>query len=159
MYIVYLLKEEAPHFGIRIPKAEEMLIVQDNQKEMTVMYMRSGENNMVSATRFSRDTFEYHRPGIPSWGDGNKGDWNKIHFRLRMPGIWNGEPTIPCNFLCHWSGRSQFQPHVSGKSGKYSKGINPDCKGRNWFDDGNEYERQKRSCKKCHYGLYRSGEG
>lgn len=54
--MVYFLNKRVSPFGIRISREEEMLIVKDSQKEMTIMYMQSGEINLVPPTRSAKDS-------------------------------------------------------------------------------------------------------
>lgn len=54
--MVYLLKEGAPYIGVRVPQAQNMLTVLDNEKEMTVMFMESEGSKMVMATRIHTET-------------------------------------------------------------------------------------------------------
>ena len=53
MEMVYHLKENSPHIGIKIPQTESMFTVLDNENKMTVMFMSSEDNKMVMATRFN----------------------------------------------------------------------------------------------------------
>ncbi|MHA6278848.1 DUF4412 domain-containing protein [Salinimicrobium sp. CAU 1759] len=52
MDMVYHIKENAPYVGVKIPEAENMFTVLDNNENMTVLYMNSEGNKMVMATRF-----------------------------------------------------------------------------------------------------------
>lgn len=58
MEMVYLLREDAPYVGIKIPQAENMLTVMDKTNEMTVIFMNSGEQNMVMASKITFSTPE-----------------------------------------------------------------------------------------------------
>lgn len=51
MEMAYLIKEDAPHFGIKMPNMPNMFMVLDTDKQLMVMYMTSGENKMISATK------------------------------------------------------------------------------------------------------------
>ena len=52
MEMVYHIKENANYVGMKIPQAENMFTVLDNNENMTVIYMNSEGNKMVMATRF-----------------------------------------------------------------------------------------------------------
>ncbi len=58
MDMVYHIKENAPYVGIKVPQAEDMFTVLDNEKNMTVLYMNSKGNKMVMATRFDASEAE-----------------------------------------------------------------------------------------------------
>lgn len=50
MEMEYFLKKDAPYFGVRMPQ-NEMFMVMDHSREINVMYMNSGENKMIMATK------------------------------------------------------------------------------------------------------------
>jgi len=54
--MTYLLKEDAPYFGMRVPQAEGMFMVLDMDKKLSVMYFSSGENNFISASKIDNYT-------------------------------------------------------------------------------------------------------
>jgi len=49
--MTYILKEDAPYFGMRVPQAEGMFMVLDMDKKLSVMYFSSDENNFISASK------------------------------------------------------------------------------------------------------------
>lgn len=49
--MTYLLKEDSPYFGIRVPQAEGMFMVLDMDKKLTVMYFSSDKNNFITASK------------------------------------------------------------------------------------------------------------
>jgi hypothetical protein len=49
--MTYLLKEDAPYFGMRMPQAEGMFMVLDMDKKLSIMYFSSGENNFITASK------------------------------------------------------------------------------------------------------------
>lgn len=49
--MVYLLEEDAPYFGMRVPRAEGMFMVLDMDRKLSVMYFTSGKNNFISASK------------------------------------------------------------------------------------------------------------
>ncbi|WP_424492948.1 DUF4412 domain-containing protein [Salinimicrobium sp. GXAS 041] len=51
MEMVYLLQEDAPYVGFKIPQAQSMVTVLDNANDLTVIFMNSGQNNMVMASK------------------------------------------------------------------------------------------------------------
>ncbi|HEY9186235.1 MAG TPA: DUF4412 domain-containing protein [Salegentibacter sp.] len=51
--MTYLLKEDAPYFGLRMPQAEGMFMVLDMDKKLSIMYFSSGENNFISASKIT----------------------------------------------------------------------------------------------------------
>ena len=51
MEFTYLLKKDAPHFGIQMPNVPGMFMVMDGEKQMMVMFMNSEGNKMLTATR------------------------------------------------------------------------------------------------------------
>ena len=63
--MIYLIKENAPYIGIKIPQAQNMVTVLDNANEMTVMYMDSGENKMVMASKINASSAEAEETGNP----------------------------------------------------------------------------------------------
>ncbi|WP_168191339.1 MULTISPECIES: DUF4412 domain-containing protein [Antarcticibacterium] len=57
MEMEYFLKKDAPYFGIRMPQ-NDVFMVMDHKRQMNVMYMNSGENKMVMATKMPELTAE-----------------------------------------------------------------------------------------------------
>ncbi len=53
MILNYFLKKDAPYFGIKLPE-NDMYMVMDPSRNLNVMYMRSGGNNMVMATKMPK---------------------------------------------------------------------------------------------------------
>ena len=51
MEFTYLLKKDAPHFGIQMANVPGMFMVMDGEKQMMVMFMNSEGNKMLTATR------------------------------------------------------------------------------------------------------------
>ena len=49
--MTYLLKEDAPYFGMRMPQAEGMFMVLDMNNKLSIMYFSSGENNFITASK------------------------------------------------------------------------------------------------------------
>lgn len=58
MEMAYLLKEDAPYFGIKVPQAQNMLTVLDSQNSLTVIFMDSEENKMLMATKMETEDHE-----------------------------------------------------------------------------------------------------
>ncbi|MDT0647137.1 DUF4412 domain-containing protein [Zunongwangia sp. F260] len=52
MDMLYHLKEGAPYFGIKMQQQGEMFIVIDNENDLSVIFMTSGENKYLMASRF-----------------------------------------------------------------------------------------------------------
>lgn len=65
MEMTYLLNEEAPYTGIRIPQAPNMFTVLDTETNLTVMFLSSEGNNMVTATRMPEDSSTDGEPENP----------------------------------------------------------------------------------------------
>lgn len=59
MTMVYLLSDDQPITGVRINEAGGMTVVQDYDNQLSVMYMNSGGNGMMSATRIDLDNLDY----------------------------------------------------------------------------------------------------
>ena len=51
MDMTYLLKEDAPYFGIKMPQAEGMFMVMDMTNQLSVMYFSSGKNKFITASK------------------------------------------------------------------------------------------------------------
>lgn len=49
--MTYLLKKDAPYFGMKMHTDEDMYMVMDAENKLTVMYMSSGDTNFMTATR------------------------------------------------------------------------------------------------------------
>jgi len=49
--MTYLLKEDAPYFGMRMPQAEGMFMILDMNNKLSIMYFSSGENNFITASK------------------------------------------------------------------------------------------------------------
>lgn len=47
----YLLKKDAPYFGMKMGEAQDMYVVMDPSTHMTVMYINSEGNKFISATK------------------------------------------------------------------------------------------------------------
>ncbi|MDT0687730.1 DUF4412 domain-containing protein [Autumnicola psychrophila] len=52
MDMLYHLKEDAPYFGIKMQQQGEMFMVIDNENDLSVMFITSGENKYLMASRF-----------------------------------------------------------------------------------------------------------
>lgn len=59
MNMVYLLSEDHPISGVRINQAAGMTVVQDFDNQLSVMYMSSGENSIVRASRLDSEEFDF----------------------------------------------------------------------------------------------------
>ena len=55
MDMLYHLKEDAPYFGMEMQQQGEMFIVFDDKNDLSVMFMASGENKYLMATRFDME--------------------------------------------------------------------------------------------------------
>jgi hypothetical protein len=64
MDMIYLIKENAPYFGVKMPQAENMITVLDDKNKMTVMFMNSQGSKMVMATitKVSEEEMEHENP-------------------------------------------------------------------------------------------------
>ncbi|TDN95414.1 uncharacterized protein DUF4412 [Salegentibacter sp. 24] len=49
--MTYLLKEDAPYFGMRMPHAEGVFMILDMERKLSIMYFNSGENNFITASK------------------------------------------------------------------------------------------------------------
>ncbi|WP_081208435.1 DUF4412 domain-containing protein [Salegentibacter sediminis] len=49
--MTYLLEENAPYFGMRMPQAEGMFMVLDMDRKLSIMYFSSGDNNFITASK------------------------------------------------------------------------------------------------------------
>lgn len=49
--LTYFLKEDAPYFGMRVPQAENMFMVLDMNRKLSIMYLSSEENNFITASK------------------------------------------------------------------------------------------------------------
>mgnify|MGYP003133673365 FL=1 len=56
--MTYLLKEDAPYFGMRVPQAEGMFMVLDMDRKLTVMYLSSDDTNFITASKINLDNTE-----------------------------------------------------------------------------------------------------
>jgi len=56
-HLNYFLKKDAAYFGIKLQNSEEMFMVMDNSRNLTVNYMNSKGNKMIFASRISKSTF------------------------------------------------------------------------------------------------------
>ncbi|MGM0931930.1 MAG: DUF4412 domain-containing protein [Bacteroidota bacterium] len=54
--MTYLLKEDAPYFGMRMPQAESMFMILDMDRKLSIMYFGSGENNFITASKIDNLT-------------------------------------------------------------------------------------------------------
>lgn len=59
MNMVYLLSEYQPISGVRLNEAAGMTVVQDYDNQLSVMYMNSGGNGIVTATRLDSESLEF----------------------------------------------------------------------------------------------------
>ncbi|MGY5849214.1 DUF4412 domain-containing protein [Salegentibacter sp. F14] len=51
MEMTYLFKENASYFGMQMPQSENMFLVLDMNKKLSIMYFSSGENKFISASK------------------------------------------------------------------------------------------------------------
>lgn len=58
MEMVYLLKEDAPYLGIKVPQAPNMLTVLDSKNDLTVIFMDSEGSKMLMATKMDTENQE-----------------------------------------------------------------------------------------------------
>ena len=58
MEFTYLLKKDAPYFGMQMPNVPGMFMVMDGEKEMMVMFMNSEGNKMLTGTKFDPDAVD-----------------------------------------------------------------------------------------------------
>ncbi|MFZ0489782.1 MAG: DUF4412 domain-containing protein [Salegentibacter sp.] len=56
MDMLYHLKENQPYVGIEMPQASNMLMVMDSKNNISVMFMESNGNKMMTATQMNTDT-------------------------------------------------------------------------------------------------------
>lgn len=49
--MTYVLKEDAPYFGMTIPQAEGMFMILDMSEKLSIMYFSSEENNFIMASK------------------------------------------------------------------------------------------------------------
>ncbi|MCF4100400.1 DUF4412 domain-containing protein [Gillisia sp. M10.2A] len=54
----YFLKKDQPYFGAKLPNTEEMFMVMDPIRKITVMYMGSEANKMIMATKIPEGSLE-----------------------------------------------------------------------------------------------------
>lgn len=58
MDLVYHLKEDAPYFGIKVTQAQDMFMVMDMEKLLTVMFFSSDDNKFVSANKLNEEMLD-----------------------------------------------------------------------------------------------------
>ncbi len=58
MEFTYLLKKDAPHFGIQMPQVPGMFMVMDGERKMMVMFMDSEGNKMLTATKLDPEAID-----------------------------------------------------------------------------------------------------
>ena len=131
MEFTYLLKKDAPHFGMQMPNLPGMFMVMDAENKMMVMFMESEVSKMLTATKFDPEKIEESDAENPYKDAEMKEIGSKQIMGYNCKGYQTETPEYLMTFYVTDEAGVGFADIFQASQKNAPKGFNPE-----WFAEG-----------------------